>query len=111
MSDRGKTTSQLPVWANGVSGNDSLVLLTRSQPIPNTYIVNLSVTFSNANFSISLSPSQFLSTNNLIVSNNSTPANSISTVIKQGSIWSDGTYFYYATSNNHVKRMGSLADF
>lgn len=110
MSDRGKTTSQLPVWSNVVSGNDSLILVTRSQPVPNTYIVNLSVTFANANFSIYLANTQTLSVNTIYIRDTTTPANSTAIVVQQGKVWSDGNYLYVASSNNHVKR-SALSDF
>lgn len=96
MADRGIKTSGLPIWANAVSGNDSLVLLTRSQPVPNTYTVNVSVIFSNI---------QFLSANALVVTGNTTPANSTaSSNLTPGMIFWDVNYIYVATANNTIKR-------
>lgn len=95
MADRAIKTSQLPVWSNTVSGNDSLVLLTRSQPIPNTYIVNVSVIFSNINS---------ISANTLVIRGSNTPANSTSTTIVAGTFFWDSSYLYVATANNVVKR-------
>lgn len=50
--------------------------------------------------------------NNIVVhlQSNTTPANSTSTVINQGSIFYDANYGYIATSNNVVKRF-SLSSF
>jgi hypothetical protein len=110
MADRGKPTSQLPVWANTVSGNDSIVLLTRSQSIPNTYIVNLSVTFNNANFSINLANSQSISANTVIVRGTTTPANSGAVSFTPGTIFWDANNIYVAVSNTVVKR-ASLSTF
>lgn len=40
-----------------------------------------------------------------------TPANSTSSVVTPGVSWTDGNYFYVATSNNIVKRLGPLQTF
>jgi hypothetical protein len=45
-----------------------------------------------------------MKTINVVLSNNSTPANSTANVVG-GSIWSDGTYIYVAPSNNVIKRV------
>jgi hypothetical protein len=50
-----------------------------------------------------------IKTINVILSNNSTPANSTANVVA-GSLWSDGTFIYFAPTNNVIKRV-SLASF
>src|ERR1700722_11464682 len=50
-----------------------------------------------------------MKTINVVLSNNSTPANSTANAVA-GSLWSDGTYIYYASSNNVIKHV-SLTSF
>ena len=47
-------------------------------------------------------------TSTLIVTHNTTPANSTANSI-QGSIWSDGTYIYVTTATNSIKRVALTA--
>jgi hypothetical protein len=104
MADQGVKASELDEWSNTLSSNDSLVVITRGQSVPNTYIVDLDRLFTNCEFSIVLANSQNISSNNLIVRGTATPANSTSTVVSQGTIFWDANYIYVATSNNVVKR-------
>lgn len=45
----------------------------------------------------------------LVITGNATPANSTANVVG-GSLWSDGTYIYFAPANNVIKRV-TLASF
>lgn len=110
MADQGVKASGLPVWANSVSGNVSVIIVTRNNPVPNTYIVDLSVVYSNSQFDIVLGDSNKLSAYTLIVRSNVTPTNSTSTTVAQGTVFWDTSFFYVATANNHVKR-AALSDF
>jgi hypothetical protein len=61
------------------------------------------ISVSNIFSSFSLN-SNGLTTSNLTVTNNHTPANS-SVNVSQGSIWYDTNYLYVAVANNIIKRI------
>ncbi len=104
MPDHAVKGSELTLWANSVSGNDSLMLITRSQLVPNTHLVNFSVLFSNTNFSVALGNNQSVTANTVIIRPNGTPTNSTINCV-QGTIRWDADYLYVATANNTLKRV------
>jgi len=78
---------------NNADGTDQVVAV--SNVSGGDFLIPVSNLFSNTT----------LWANNLVLKQNNTPANSTANVIG-GSIWSDGTYIYVATSNNTIKRVG-----
>lgn len=93
-----KKISELVACTNPKS-TDLLVLVANSGSNTEYVTVNNFLTNSSANIS-----SNVVSANVVIISGNTTPANSTANTVK-GSIWSDGTYLYVATANNVIKRV------
>lgn len=74
-TDRVNANTQFTVFANG-----------------ETFTCNVDVLFAN------------VTSNVVVLTSNAVPANSTNFVGKAGSLWSDGNYVYFATSNTTVKR-------
>lgn len=105
MADRSKKISELAV-ATSVAANDLILIVDKhsSNTLSTTKSANVSVLFGNVAANVTLSNTAVLSTNNMVLRDNSTPANSTITV-GQGKIWADASYIYVATANNTVKRV------
>lgn len=104
MADRSKKISELAV-ATSVAANDLMLIVDKhSSNTATTKAANVSVLFGNVSTNVTLSNTSVLSTNNMVLRDNSTPANSTITVA-QGKIWADASYIYVATANNTVKRV------
>lgn len=99
MADNAKKSSELP-RATVLIGNDHIVVLSNttlnatSNAIINctTKIISYDNLFAN------------VKTSNLVLTYNTTPANSTVNTVA-GSLWSDGSYIYYSTSANTIKRV------
>lgn len=110
MADRSKKISELAA-ATSVAANDLIVIVDKhsSNTISTTKSANVSVLFGNVTTNVTLSNNAALSVSNVMIKDNSTPANS-SITVAQGKIWADANYIYVATANNTVKRV-SLSSF
>lgn len=99
MADNAKKASELP-RASTLIGNDHIVVLSNvvinatSNAITNSVTKIISYENLLAN----------VRTSNLVLTYNTTPANSTVNTTA-GSLWSDGSYIYYATSANTIKRV------
>lgn len=99
MADQEKKTSEL-VIRTGAAVTDRLIFLSN-------------VAASNVKTSTITVQNFFANTPNLqinveqlkVVSSLGTPANSTSTNVAAGVIWTDGTYLYFSSANNVVKRV------
>ena len=104
MADRSKKITELPA-VTSVAANDLILIVDKhSSNTATTKSANAAVLFGNVSSNVTLSNSAVLSTNNMVLRDNSTPANSTITV-GQGKIWADANYIYVATANNTVKRV------
>lgn len=104
MADRSKKITELTA-ATSVAANDLILIVDKhSSATATTKSANVSVLFGNVAANVTLSNTAVLSTNNMVLRDNSTPANSTITV-GQGKIWADASYIYVATANNTVKRV------
>jgi len=99
MADNAKKASELP-RAAVLIGNDHIVALSNvvinatSNAITNSVTKIISYENLMAN----------VRTSNLVLTYNSTPANSTANTVA-GALWSDGNYIYYSTSANTIKRV------
>jgi hypothetical protein len=78
---------------NAISANTRFVVSHTANGVTNTYNVNTQVLFA-----CNAAPK-------LLNYRSDTPANSTAATCSLGEVWSDGTYFYVATSENVVKRV------
>lgn len=99
-------TANLQVVNVMATGDYVLVTLVTGNVGSNGFLVR---NISMGNFFQQNVPALF---SNLVISGNSTPANSTAFAnVVQGQFWSDGNYLYYATANGVTKRLGTLATF
>lgn len=107
MAAQEQKTKELPVRTSA-NTSDKLVFVSNyssnATANSNSALIGVGELFSNtANLFINVQTLR-------VVSNLGTPANSTAANVQSGVLWSDGTYLYYSTANNHVKRV-SGSDF
>ena len=78
-----------------VTSDDLLMVVNDPGGTPNTFVITV------GNFLANVTS---ITTNELVLANSATPANSGITV-SGGVFWFDATYLYIATANNTVKRV------
>ena len=99
MAGEEKTTRNLPIKTSAQTSDRVVFVSNAASSNSNTATITISDLFANtSNLSANL-------VNLRVVSSLGTPANSAALNVESGVIWSDGTYLYYTTSNNHVKRV------
>jgi hypothetical protein len=97
-----KTTRSLPIKTGALPSDRVVFVANAASNNSVTSSISISDMFANtANLSANL-------VNLRVVSSLGTPANSTSTNVAAGSMWTDGNYIYFATSNNFVKRVAGL---
>jgi hypothetical protein len=97
MADRGLPSSQFP-QVQGLAATDFAIVLSTVAGAVNNAIITWQNVFSNTAADHVVLPGH-----NLIVAPGPTPANSSANTIP-GRIWSDGSYIYFAISNNSIGR-------
>lgn len=104
MADRSKKITELGL-ATSVAANDLILIVDKhTSNVAVTKSANVSVLFGNVAANVILSNTAVLSTQNMVLRNNTTPSNSTVTVAK-GTIWADANYIYVAVANNSIKRV------
>lgn len=99
MAGEEKTTRDLPVKTYANSSDRVVFVSNAASANSNTATITISDLFANtSNLSANLVGLR-------VVSSLGSPANSSALNVASGVIWSDGTYLYYTTANNHVKRV------
>lgn len=91
-----KVTEMTACSAPAVSDKLYVASNTAGNAVPRS--VSVDILFSNT------AGNTTLKANNLVISKNTTPANSTATVVSR-SIWFDSDYLYVALSNNSIKRI------
>ena len=105
MADQSKTTAQLPVKSAANSANDFVIFMFGSNTsAAQTALVSISNIFANTP-NLTIRPANLQM--NII---SSSPANSASLTIAQGTLFFDTQFGYFVTSSNHIKRW-TLSDF
>ena len=104
MADAGKRLLDVTVQSS-IANSDQIVIIynAANSTIAQTALIALSTLFAN------ISSNNFVA-NTVIITGSQTPANSTALTITKGAQFSDNTYAYYATANNHIKRV-ALSDF
>lgn len=99
MAGEEKTTRSLPIKTSAQASDRVVFVSNAASANSNTATIAISdLLLNTSNASANLVGLR-------IVSPLGTPANSAALNVDSGVIWSDGTYLYYTTSNNHVKRV------
>jgi hypothetical protein len=99
-----KTTSNLPIKTSANASDRVVFIANAASANSNTATIAILDMLTNTpNLSINVTQLQ-------VVSSLGSPANSSVSVVPAGVIWTDGTYLYYSTANNFVKRVTG-ADF
>jgi hypothetical protein len=94
-----KTTRNLPIKTSAKASDRVVFVSNAASDTSNTATIAISDLFLNTdNVTANLVGLR-------VISPLGTPANSAALNVDSGVIWSDGTYLYYTTSNNHVKRV------
>jgi hypothetical protein len=91
VAERFRKTSECPV-ANSVTPSDRVVVYANTSGTPNTFTVSIGNLFGN-------------SSANVVIQTIAAPANSTVTTVRAGTLLTDGSYLYVATSNNVLKRV------
>lgn len=104
QSFKSTTIPALPLTANP-QPND-LLIIEHTEPGANLSVTSkISLINLTSQSNLVQADAKVLSTKNLIIRNsNTTPANSTSTSILEGTIWWDTNFLYVSTANNIVKR-------
>lgn len=106
MANRAKPISNLQT-SNVATSNDFIVLLVGNTTGGNTYTttkISVNTFFSNTTVDMMTTANNKLSSNNFILRNQSTPANSTIN-IEKGTVFWDTNYLYIAVANNTLKRV------
>jgi hypothetical protein len=103
MSDRAKKISELSAIA-ALSGDDLFVVVDDPSGTAVTAKITANSLFNSYSGNVTIANTATLSTNNLIIRRNASPANSTIDV-NQGTIFFDSNYIYVAVANNLLKRI------
>lgn len=103
MASNARKISELTACTAATGGNQ-LVVVGNTSGTSNTYSLTVSNLFGNSQANVIVGDSYVLSTNNLIIRNTTTPANSEAGGITNNSIWFDADYIYVALANGYIKR-------
>ena len=104
MADRAKKISELTALT-APSIDDLLVIVDSPSSNAITKKVTVSNLLNNTAAIVTISNTYYLTANNILITKNTTPANSTSIAASvKGTFWFDADYIYVATANGTIKR-------
>lgn len=103
MSDRSKKIPELPVTEEAVQG-DLFIIEKVSGNTSTTSVIAAEDLFGDIQVNTSITGNTYLSTNNLLITKNSTPVGSDGEFTPR-QIWFDSNYIYVSVNGTTVKRV------